>query len=146
MAGLAAGAWAGTRRVEQNRAGIKHLAVIQCLIAVIPLLWIVLFRVDAVYTGYSLLPFIAPAFFLLTACAGVAGGIQFPIADNLYRESLPEREIKGGVIYGVDLAGSSIGALVTASLLIPLLGMTTVLGFLSILSIITAGALWLRAG
>ncbi len=144
MAGLAAGAWAGTRRVEQNRAGIKQLAIIQSLIAIIPLLWIVLFRIDGMYTGH--IPFIEPAFFLLTACAGVAGGIQFPIADNLYRDSLPEREIKGGVIYGVDLAGSSIGALVTASLLIPLLGMTTVLGFLSILSILTAGALWLRAG
>ena len=142
MAGLAIGSWAGDRRVSQGRIGRNYLAVIQFCIAVIPLMWIVLLKLHATLTGE--IPFLELSFYLLTACAGLAGGLQFPAADALYRQSATNSAIKGGLMYAVDLAGSSIGALLTASLMIPLLGMIPVLGFLTVLSLITASALWFR--
>ncbi len=65
-------------------------------------------------------------------------------AESIRIEALEHIKTGLGVIYAVDLGGSSIGALVTASLMIPLLGMTWVLIFLAVLNIFIAGALLLR--
>ncbi|MBN1294034.1 MAG: methyltransferase domain-containing protein [Candidatus Latescibacteria bacterium] len=142
MTGLALGSWVGDRRVTRGRIGRKYLAVIQSCIVVIPLMWIVLLKLHDAFPGD--IPFLELFFYLLTACAGLAGGLQFPAADALFRKSVTNSTAKGGLMYAVDLAGSSIGALFTASLMIPLLGMIPVLGFLTVLSLITAGALWVR--
>lgn len=143
MAGLAVGARAGTRKVVRNTAGTKHLIIVQISIAALPILWIALLRLKGDFAGYPLL--YEAGFYFLTALAGFAGGIQFPVADALYRRSAGAGVSNEGLMYGLDLAGSSIGALLTASLLIPVLGMDTVLIFLAILNLATAGALWLRS-
>ncbi len=142
MAGLALGALAGTRMVEKNRAGIKHLAIIQAFIAVIPLVWICMLVMHSLYPGR--IPFMEPGFYILTTLSGLAGGFQFPVADSQYRRGRSYSESGLGIIYCIDLAGSSAGALVTASLMVPILGMFRVLFFLSALNFITAFVLWLR--
>ncbi|MFC1528305.1 fused MFS/spermidine synthase [Candidatus Latescibacterota bacterium] len=142
MAGLAAGALVGTRMVEQGRAGTKLLASIQASIAVIPLVWVFMLWTPTAFPGRK--PLLEAGFYILTAFAGIAGGVQFPIADSLYRVSLHRRHTGLGSIYAVDLAGSSVGALVTASLLIPILGMAHVLVALAVLNAITASIMWLR--
>jgi len=115
---------------------------LQLSIAVIPIFWVGLLRIHSASPGQ--IPCIEPAFYILIFLSGLAGGFQFPLADSLYRKSISYRESGLGVIYGIDLAGSSVGALVTASLMIPILGMIPVLVFLSALNFITAFALWLR--
>ncbi len=142
MAGLALGAWIGTQMVEKKYTGIKQLAIIQIGIAVIPMVWIGLLVLHSAFPGE--IPLMELGFYILTTLAGFAGGFQFPVADSLYRKSISYHESGLGIIYGVDLAGSSVGALVTASLMIPILGMVPVLVFLSVLNSITACALWLR--
>ena len=59
---------------------------------------------------------------LLTLIAGAVGGFQFPLANKLYLR--PERGIvhSAGTTYGIDLAGSCLGAAIASALLLPLLG------------------------
>jgi len=142
MAGLALGAWIGTQMVEKKYAQITHLAKIQAGIAVIPPIWIGLLALHSAFPGE--IPLMELGFYILTILAGFAGGLQFPLADSLYRKSISYPESGLGIIYGVDLAGSSVGALITAPLMIPVLGMVPVLVFLSVMNSITAGVLWLR--
>lgn len=142
MAGLALGGWVETRMVEKGRAGIRHLALIQSGMTLIPLIWAVLLGMHSLFPGQ--VPFLEQWFYVLTGIAGFAGGFQFPAADAFYRKSLARPDSGLGDIYGIDLAGSSVGALVTASLMVPNLGMLPVLIFLAVLNGITAVVLWLR--
>ena len=142
MGGLAAGGLIGTRLVERGRARTTLLAAVQSAIALIPLLWILLLWSHTAFPGD--IPLLEAYFFILTALSGLAGGFQFPVADSLYRASLSDRRAGPGAIYGVDLAGSSVGALITGSLMIPIIGMIPVLAFLAALNGITAGVMWLR--
>jgi spermidine synthase len=142
MIGLALGAWIGTNTVEKNIGKIQHLAVVQTGMAFLPLLWAGLLVLHSISPEHS--SFTEAGFYILITGAGIAGGFQFPLADFLYRNSLSNPEKYLGVIYSLDLAGSSVGALVTASLMIPVLGMNPVLIFLSALNLIIAFSLWLR--
>jgi len=142
MAGLALGGWVETRMVEKGRTGIRHLALIQSGMTLIPLIWAVLLGMHSLFPGQ--VPFLEQWFYVLTGIAGFAGGFQFPAADAFYRKSLARLDSGLGDIYGIDLAGSSVGALVTASLMVPNLGMLPVLVFLTVLNGITAVVLWLR--
>lgn len=47
---------------------------------------------------------------------GVIGGLHFPLSVAIVSQE------KAGIIYGVDLIGSALGALITAILLIPIIG------------------------
>ncbi|MFC1692914.1 fused MFS/spermidine synthase [Candidatus Latescibacterota bacterium] len=143
MAGLAAGAFMSTRRVESGYVGTKDLAAIQARISIVPLVWIFVLSLHSVFPGR--IPALEASFYILTALSGLVGGLQFPIADSLYRRSLEHTERQLGVIYAVDLAASSAGALITASLIIPVLGMVPVLSFFAVLNILTAGVIWKRA-
>ena len=142
MAGLAVGALVGTRLVERGNTGTKLLAVIQSGIAVIPLVWALILWLHSAFPGG--IPALEASFYILTALSGIAGGLQFPVADSLYRISIPRQQIGFGTIYGIDLAGSSVGALVTASLMIPVLGMQKVLIFFAVLNAMTAGIVWVK--
>ncbi|MCE5252195.1 methyltransferase [bacterium] len=143
MAGLAYGALIGSRKVENGQAGKKNLVIIQSVMALLPLIWIILLRFHTDSSASSLMAEIM--FYIITALAGFIGGLQFPVADSLFRKSGTSKYPGRGIIYSVDLAGSSIGALVTASLMIPILGMTAVLVFLAVLNCTTAGALLIRS-
>jgi len=53
---------------------------------------------------------------VLIFCGGVIGGLHFPLSVAIL-----SRE-RAGLIYGVDLIGSAFGALITAIILIPIIG------------------------
>jgi len=58
---------------------------------------------------------------------GVVGGLHFPLSVAIVSRR------KAGIVYGVDLIGSAIGALVTAIILIPIIGIPfTLLFFLAV--------------
>jgi len=63
-------------------------------------------------------------FVVLPACAGALGGALFPLAGRLLLTDNLATGRVGGVVYGLDLAGSCIGALVTGAILIPVIGFT----------------------
>lgn len=132
MAGLAAGAFLSTNYVAVRHNSWKPLALTQGGIACIAVLWCIVLTAGA-QTGDAGMVMEA-AFYLLTAAAGIAGGFQFPAADSLYRKDSGQKRTNTGAVYAADLAGSSVGAFLTASLMIPVLGMIPVLIFLACLN------------
>ena len=60
----------------------------------------------------------------LAIVAGLLGGFQFPLANKIYIEEDKRLGRTTGLNYGVDLLGSCLGALLTATFLIPVMGIT----------------------
>ena len=138
MAGLAAGGWLGMRAVARKKTDMLLLALVQAGIALAALLWMLLLSAGCHRAA-------EPGYFLLAAFSGFLGGLQFTVADAHYRSEHPDVS-SGGAVYGFDLAGSSLGAILTGALVIPTLGMYPALAFLAGLNVIAAaGAAW-RAG
>ncbi len=87
---------------------IHLLSAIQFTITIYFLI-ILLFAITKVsFTNY-----IIP---VLLFVGGFLGGIHFPMAVEIAGES------SAGILYGIDLFGASLGALITATILIPILG------------------------
>jgi len=86
----------------------------------------------AVYSGVFLLilslPIPAPAlvFPLLALVAGGLTGMAFPLAVALARSETGQSRVSAGrvagMLYGADLVGGCVGALLAAVLLVPVLG------------------------
>ena len=137
MGGLAVGSAWSTRILERGNTNHRYLLpLVQGGIASIALAWCIILWIHS--SVDSTVPGLEIVFYALTAFAGIAGGFQFPVADRMYRDCRGDFMSGPGAVYGADLAGSSFGALVTASLMIPVLGMTTVLGFLAGINILIA--------
>jgi predicted membrane-bound spermidine synthase len=60
---------------------------------------------------------------LLTVIVGLLVGFLFPLAVHAYKTGETGIGKKSGVLYGMDLLGSCIGALGAGALLIPVLGL-----------------------
>jgi len=117
MAGLACGAWIRDRvvRGSPRRAFITaQFALAAGCVALPPvLLWLQRstfspFTVGAVVSAAAL-------------AAGMTGGLEFTLAARLRHDAAGDA---AGELYGLDLAGSAIGALAVSVYLIPLLGVT----------------------
>ncbi|MGQ9702440.1 MAG: methyltransferase [bacterium] len=67
---------------------------------------------------------------LLIFIDGFLGGLHFPLSMKIIGEE------KAGIIYGIDLLGSGIGAILTTILLIPILGIPITLLIFVILNIL----------
>ena len=133
MTGLAFGSWYSTKRVKASGASLESLVYIQGAVAALPVAWTGLFywyTVSGVPSGLQ-----EVVIYLLTILAGFAGGIQYPLADALYRQTVGIDAPDRGTVYALDLAGATFGALVTAVVVIPLFGMIPTLCFLASLNI-----------
>jgi spermidine synthase len=77
------------------------------------------------------------AFLLLAAAIGGLIGFEFPLANRMY---LADREdpLADGIVYGVDLIGSCLGALLIGLWALPVFGMGMTLGGLAALNAATA--------
>ena len=134
MTGLAFGSWYSTKRVRASGASLRSLVYIQKAVAMLPAAWIGLFYW---YTASGAPSGLQEAvIYLLTVLAGCAGGIQFPVADDLYRQTVGIDAPDRGTVYALDLTGATIGALTTAVVVIPLFGMIPTLFFLAALNTI----------
>ncbi len=142
MAGLAYGGMIGSRLVDGKKADMRTIALIQGGIALIALAWTGLFAFGPAAGPGDI---VQAGFFVFTALAGLLGGMQFPLADALFRRSCPA-DPGGGVVYGMDLAGSAAGALLMASLVFPVLGVIPALGFLVLMNLAVAGIMASGAG
>ncbi len=131
MLGMAAGTALGTRRIERARP--RTLAGIHALIA-------------AFAAGFALfLRFLAGAaggpdagiewsFLALAAVIGGLVGCEFPAANRIYLAGEAENGRRGGIIYGVDLVGSCLAALLIALWALPVLGTGGTLAILAALN------------
>jgi len=121
MAGLAAGAWWGVRRGRANE--MRLLTILQTVGAICPLLlYALLIAVTRLAQPVHLVLMSQVLFPLSAVLCGLPGGSQFAIASRIYFAQPTTRDRSIGSLYGLDLAGSCIGAVVLSAYLIPVYG------------------------
>jgi spermidine synthase len=115
MVGLAVGAYISVHFLQKYRTAFRG----------VQLLWVVLpLGLVALSMLFSANQTIAPLiggllFFMYLLVIGITGGLHFPLAVKYSGESSP---FKGGIYYGIDLAGSAGSALILALFALPLIG------------------------
>ena len=137
MLGMAIGTWAATHVLER-----EHRLSLPCIhggIAVYCLLFIFVSRfLAATPVKYSVA--IELVFLLLAAAIGAFVGFEYPVANKLYLERNGGGRQKAGVIYGVDLVGSCMGALLAGVWMLPVLGIEGTMVALVVLNGMVAAA------
>jgi spermidine synthase len=123
MIGLALGGWLITAVMKRIARPLRLLFMTQAGMALYCLGSLPL--ILALHQGTfapALARFMEGIFPFLTLVAGFLGGIHFPLASKIYLKQRQEIGRIGGLIYGVDLAGSAGGALIISVILLPLAG------------------------
>jgi spermidine synthase len=129
MAGLAAGAWRGSR----SAAGLRALAGLQLIAAAAPLALCLLFD--------ALSQFRAPAVFPAVALlSGFLAGYQFSVAARIYVQSARS----AGALYALDLLGACVGAVAISVFLLPVFGFYRTAIALAIVNVAPAALCGLR--
>jgi spermidine synthase len=125
MIGLALGSWLITAVIRRITRPLRLLLMIQAALALYALGCLPL--ILGLHQGAlpsSLAGAMEGAFPFLTLVAGFLGGIHFPLANKVYLGQRKEIGRIGGLIYGVDLAGSAAGALIISVILVPIMGIS----------------------
>ena len=78
---------------------------------------------------------------LLTLVAGYLGGLHFPLSGSIYLAVGKDVGKVSSLVYGMDLAGSSLGALSAGVILLPVLGIADTLYVIMILNFFAVGVL-----
>lgn len=137
MLGMAIGTWSATQLLEREHHG--SLSLIHGGIAIYSLLFIFVSQfLAATPVKYSTA--IELIFLLLAAAIGALVGFEYPIANKLFLDRHGGDPRKAGVIYGVDLAGSCVGALLAGVWMLPVLGITGTMVVLAVLNTMVAAA------
>lgn len=135
MAGLTVGGYGITKLMPKIKKEINAFTKIQMLVCVYPVLLIVvliLLRNSKIHLVHWLGANILFPF--LSGLAGFTAGLQFPLSNKIYMEKNNGIGRTAGITYGMDLFGSSIGAVLAGIFLIPLLGITKTCFALAIMS------------
>lgn len=126
MAGMAIGTWSRTffpgTAALTSHPPLRTLAVVQALVAVSPLVLYGFLR----WLGGTTNPFWQNAgawllFPLFAFLSGSLGGYQFATAIQVFFADVRGQN-KLGLLYGLDLFGACIGALIVSAILLPLFG------------------------
>ena len=123
MIGLALGSWLITAVMRRITRPLRLLLMVQAAMALYALSCLPLILG---LHQQALPPALAHAmegiFPFLTLVAGFLGGLHFPLANKIYLKERKEIGRIGGLLYGVDLAGSAGGALVISVIILPIMG------------------------
>jgi spermidine synthase len=121
MAGLAGGAFIMVRQLPKIKKDLSVLARLEGVITIyallVPLSLIALSKIK----GEALYPLAQLVFPVLVILTGLLVGLEFPLANKIY---LRGKEVgkTAGLVYGIDLFGSCVGALLASAIFIPILG------------------------
>lgn len=125
MLGLSLGGWWMTRRLSVIRHGHIFFIFIQLSLVIYPAVAPFIFKslagaqsVFIRWVGSNMI------FVALPVIAGSIGGMQFPLANRMLLRGRGGAGAVGGYAYGLDLFGSSLGAIASGALLIPVIGLT----------------------
>jgi spermidine synthase len=133
MAGLASGAWA-TRAGGGAPTPARALALLGLAIAAVCAAVPLVLRASAAVSAPPGGDFLGQGVILLcTFVLAALVGAQFPLAGAAGPGASPAR------LFGADLVGAALGALLVSSLLIPLLGMAAVCLLTAVLNAAAAG-------
>lgn len=125
MLGLTAGAYLA-------RLSLSRFSPTQMLVVVMAAIGLYLLLLPFVYGMHS-----AVLFLLMNLIAGLLVGFLFPVANHFYQNFAPLAR-SAGLLYGADMAGACLGALLIGFFAIPLWGTWVV-------CLAIAGACWLSA-
>lgn len=121
MIGLTFGSWYSLKSLESQKSGFNNFILFQVVLTLYPLLTLgILMTLSKLILPSMMIQII---FLFLIVGAGFIGGYQFPLANQLIFLGQERIERVGGMLYALDLFGSVIGALITSTLLIPILGL-----------------------
>ena len=127
MVGLAAGSWWLGQWLQQQpprRSIALHLAGIlgsgAALVALMPSVLSWVWSAAQVPAAESVVAY--GVYPLLAALLGLWIGAEFPLAAALWAEARHQQAQSATVLYGADLIGAAVGALIGGTLLVPLLG------------------------
>lgn len=134
MIGLTLGSWVGITSVKRTGAIFSRFVVFQFLLIIYPP--VIFFSL--LLLSKTILPgiIIQVIFLVLILGIGFIAGFQFPLANHLIFRNNEYVEIIGGKLYAWDLAGSVAGAILTSTLLIPMLGIQNTIMVFSVLNLI----------
>jgi len=142
MIGLILGSWHITPSVERIRKPLWILMPIQgglALYAILLLGIIILFQGSGHLS--RIFSIMEAGFPLLTLVAGYLGGLHFPLGNAMYLAGGKEVGKVASLVYGVDLVGSSAGALSAGIILLPVLGIADTLYVITALNLSALGLL-----
>jgi spermidine synthase len=132
MLGLFLGAAIIQRMALRHEIDLGILIKVQFLQAVFLLILLMLIPVLA---GTSVPPTATVTIlFLMISLSGLLGGMLFALGNHLFVSRRSTR--KAGTGYAVDLFGSALGSLLASAILIPLLGIPTLLGAMVLANLI----------
>ena len=138
MAGLFVGAYTITKRLHLIKSPLAALKKSKIALGVISFLLIPIFKILSIQTTQWPLRIGANLIFpLLMFLTGIVGGFQFPIANKIILAKKTEVGKIAGSLYGTDVIGGMLGAILVATILVPLIGIFQCLaavGFLSVIS------------
>ncbi len=128
MIGLTLGSWFSLKAIKTMKARFRNFILFQIILTCYPLIIAAVLFLLSQNTLSAF--FIQIIFLLLIVGVGLIGGYQFPLANYLIFNAQQRIERSGGMLYASDLFGSVIGALITSTVLIPILGLVyTGIGF-----------------
>jgi len=146
MIGLALGSWLITAIMGRITRPLSALLMVQAAMALYALGCLPL--ILGLHQG-ALPPFLANAmeglFPFLTLVAGVLGGLHFPLVSKVYLGQQKAIGRIGGIVYGVDLAGSASGALVISVIILPIMGIAQGLSLIVVMNLSAILCLGIRA-
>ncbi len=131
MVGTASGA-AITNRLVSRSLGQRRIGHRPLFVSLQGAIFVYALSLPILMLTSKALPVPDLLFPLLALGAGFLGGMEFPLAVQLTKGSVSR---VAGLIYGTDLAGSCFGALLSSTLLIPILGIPQTCLALALLAI-----------
>jgi spermidine synthase len=135
MIGLVMGAWWINRRLDDLDNDLSTYLRIQGMVVLYPLLLSgVLMGLASLEVGPLLTVGLGGAFSFFPILAGFIGGLQFPLATKICLRGAGQLGRTAGLIYGLDLLGSCLGALLAGAILVPVLGVLTTCWWVAVLN------------
>lgn len=142
MIGLAVGSMFIHRRRLNYSIGTKAITKFLIRYVILITIYLVTFKFLVLWESNPLPDYLVIIiFFVIAYFSGFLGGSIFVLASKMYIRSKQESGRSylspSGIVYGFDLFGSCLGALITSSILIPVYGLEKSLSILVILMIMT---------
>jgi spermidine synthase len=139
VAALMLGLAAGSHQLAKSKAsGPRAMIILLLSVAAYSLILPVAITCAAFgnLAAYGQVP-LEMAFCALTAVLGVIVGCAFPVANRINLARRADASASMGQTYATDLIGASFGAIVTASFLVPAIGILNVCFLTAFLNIIS---------
>ena len=152
MTGMAFGSWCLLRvrvRAIALRSDLRQLAGLQLLTALSPLLLYLFFSVLTGVRSPAVLTLVSRILFPAAALlAGALGGYEFALVTEICFGDARTPQTNMGILYGVDLLGACLGALLLSAFLLPLFGFFRAAVFIGVANlapaVLAAGVSWAK--